>query len=121
MKKAVLSGLTGLALLASSLAGCSQGELGRALTYSVGPSRPQVTYPQYIQDMDSMDIEDAKIHVKNNDHSKLKDVLEAMINKGRVEEAEKYAPVLYKMNKPMGYDIYQQLQKYRNEHPEEKK
>ena len=113
MKKGLLS-LVGLVLFAWSICGCGgEGGLGRALTFTANSSRTsnvEITYTPYLEQMKSISLENAKNAVKNKDYRQLKKSIRSFIDNKQIDEAEKYAAELYRIDEEEGRVAYEWLQ-----------
>ncbi len=113
LKKAILGGFSGLALL---VAGC-----GDMLMSSTGPKGPDIRYGPYVEIVKSMAKEDAEKSLGDKKAGDLKNAIDLYLSVGNLEGAEEYAPKLLRMDRALGLIAYKQMQQCRDFYAEESK
>ena len=108
LKKIIGTGIVGLSLLAS---GC-------VMSGSKKVDGPEITYPEYIKNISFEADLAAKKAVERKDVIRLKEAINLYLNIGKLKQAEKYTNKLLRMDRATGLRSYQDLQTYRNKHPE---
>jgi len=108
MKKAALSGLTGLAFLASSLAGCAD-----MLTKDVGYQGPEIKRPELADDISKSADEQAKEYWKSPSKENLhyiKTACKMYSSIGSWDKARECAREILKQDPDSGLNHYSYLQ-----------
>jgi len=113
MGRAILSGLSGLALLSSCFVlGCGSGSLGDMLTTSVA-HRNDITNPLLVSDVkeraDKLVAEYTKGDKK--DYSKLKDASNLYIAIGIMDKARECAKLVLESDAISGLNLYKEIQR----------
>ncbi|MAG50553.1 hypothetical protein CL621_02850 [archaeon] len=79
---------------------------------------PEITYPLYVKNISFEADLAAKKAVERKDVIRLKEAINLYLNIGKLKQAEKYTNKLLRMDRATGLRSYQDLQTYRNKHPE---
>lgn len=106
LRKAILGGFSGLALLA---AGC-----GDMLMSSTGPKGPDIIYGPYVNLVNSMAKEDAEKSFGDKKAGDLKNAIDLYLSVGNLKGAEEYAPKLLRLDRALGLIALKQMQQCRD-------
>jgi hypothetical protein len=98
MRREILSGLSGLALLSSCFAvGCGEGSLGRMLTSEV-PHKPYVTHPLLVTEMSAAAIKELEEYKKDSKIEHIENAYHLFLDTGNTENALDCAKIV--LSKP---------------------